>query len=325
MNTKRIFHRILIGIDPKGLGRDALHQGLSLARELALPADVVHAVELPPPYWAGIDDQKLMSLHAAALAEAREQVLPVLREACSATGYTDLPAEQLLHVSSGHPAEVLLQTALDKASDLVFIGPHAKRSLFDFGNTARALLSQTAVPIWVQIGEVVPVRRILVPIDFSDHSRRAMEHAQALAQKLGAAVRVLHAHSPTVFSHTPIPDVMAVPTVDLDHERDATRAELESWMTSIEWGGVEAEPFFAEGEVRQILENEADDYDLVVMGTHGRTGLSRFLLGSVAYAALKHATKPILVVPDTERAWLLHKASQEAADSQASGALGMSC
>jgi nucleotide-binding universal stress UspA family protein len=325
MNAKRNFHRILIGIDSKGLALSALHQGLTLAKTLKLPVDILHVVELPPPYWAGISDEKLMSLHAAALAEAREQVLEHVRAACKAADFTLVQPEDMLHVAAGHPAEVLLETARDKGSDLLLIGQHARRSLFDFGNTARAILSQTPAPLWVQAGEVAPLRRILVPIDFSEHSRRALEHAKELAWDLGAAVRVLHAYAPTVFAHTPIPDVLAVPTVDLDQERTAAKEELEAWVQGIEWGDVDGRSIFVEGDVRQALQAEAKSCDLIVMGTHGRTGLSRFLLGSVTYAALKEATRPVLVIPDTERSWLLEAAPASVEGSKIQSSSGLTC
>jgi len=74
------------------------------------------------------------------------------------------------------------------------------------------------------------------------------------------------------------------------------------------WGSVDAQPLFINGDVRQALQASAKHCDLIVMGTHGRTGLSRFLLGSVTYATLRYADVPVMVVPDMERSWLLESA-----------------
>ena len=189
-------------------------------------------------------------------------------------------------------------------ADLLVLGPHARRSLFDFGSTARALLSRAVIPVWNQTIPAAPIGTILVPVDFSENSRRALEFAHTLAARLEATLRVMHCYSPPTFAYS---DGMGLPapTDLIDHERASAKDELAHWMTELDDDPVKAEPCFVEGDVIESIVDETRKADLVVLGTHGRTGLSRFLMGSVAYGALKQSPKPVVVVPSPAQAWLL--------------------
>ena len=95
------------------------------------------------------------------------------------------------------------------------------------------------------------------------------------------------------------------PTYVVDKLRDDARAEFEAVMAGLDWAGLEHQAVFVESNpATQILEMQ-DDIDLVVMGTHGRTGLSSMILGNVTYTIIREGTVPVVALRHPERAWKL--------------------
>lgn len=145
-------------------------------------------------------------------------------------------------------------------------------------------------------------QRILCPVDFSDCSRHATEIAFDLAARLGAAVTLLHVVEPPRELFPPPAGLMPGSEAAGDLRADALR-ELESWKDAARTRGdvpvttqtVDGTPSAA------ILDAVRSDssYDLVVMGSHGRGGLKRAILGSVADTVVRRAPCPVLVVPSS--------------------------
>lgn len=146
---------------------------------------------------------------------------------------------------------------------------------------------------------MIEIRRILCPIDFSDHSRRALDHAVAIARWYDSAVTVLH-----VFSTAPVaayapgaPDLQSI--VLTREDRDQLLDHMTRFIAAESPPDVPVEPSIREGlPSTEILDHAtAMDADLLVLGTHGRSGLDRLVLGSVAEKVLRKATCPVLTVP----------------------------
>jgi nucleotide-binding universal stress UspA family protein len=140
------------------------------------------------------------------------------------------------------------------------------------------------------------IRHILVPTDFSDGSRRALETALDLAHDTGARVTLLHVH------HVPasvFPDVILPMTPELmrDVERSVDHV-LEHLVEEARQHGVEADFHTVFGTTHLEICKSAEDVgaDLIVIGTHGRSGLSHVLLGSVAEKVVRKAPCPVLTV-----------------------------
>jgi len=298
------FRRILVATDSVGQSDGAVLRGVRMAREFGAHLSFVHAVEVPSPMWIGISDEQLAAMHATALAGARQEVEAHLVELLASEPDPPRVSDDL-RVLPGNPARVLHDQADEQRADLILLGPHAKRSIFDIGSTTRSVLSHVDCPVWTQPTPVEPVERILVPIDFSEHSRTALETARDVAERIGASIRVLHVWSPPDFAYSSTSDALLGPTYVVDNERKGVQRELERWMEELDWGTVSASHAFVEGDVLTEIELASESADLIVLGTHGRTGLTRFLLGSVAHATLKQGKKPSLVVPCPARTWLL--------------------
>jgi nucleotide-binding universal stress UspA family protein len=148
---------------------------------------------------------------------------------------------------------------------------------------------------------MIAIRRILCPVDFSHFSRHALSQAVALARETGAEVSVLHVF---VFAPVALP-VSAGGSIPLEPirldapGRAALQAELREFVDDVDTEGITLTTTLFEGDaVARILDRATDwNADLVVMGTHGRSGFERLMLGSVTEKILRKCTCPVLTVP----------------------------
>jgi nucleotide-binding universal stress UspA family protein len=147
------------------------------------------------------------------------------------------------------------------------------------------------------------VERILVPVDYSACSRAALSAAVALAQKFGASLDVVHVWdrpsyvSNVVMTSTePVSGKSLIAMIQENAQRDLD----EFLKTSEVPSGVPMAARLIPGDPASALVHELRQktHDLVVVGTHGRTGLSHLLLGSVAEKLVRLSPVPVLTVPD---------------------------
>ncbi len=144
---------------------------------------------------------------------------------------------------------------------------------------------------------IASIRRILFPTDFSEPAKKAQEYAMALADRFGADLHLLNVIPPlTPPSDSPTPWVNSADDIRWQVETAELRLarELDS-----EWTKDHTAKYCAVmgSEVHEIMRyaNE-NEIDLIVIGTHGRTGLSHMLIGSVAEKLVRVATCPVLTV-----------------------------
>ena len=141
------------------------------------------------------------------------------------------------------------------------------------------------------------INQILVPTDFSDNAQHAVDYAVDLAKRCSAKLHLLH--TPVVptyllmdLSYSPGPEAV---TRILNDSQEA----LDAQAKAIADAGVELFTAIREGTVHEVIRDYAKehDVDLVVVGTHGRTGVSKLMYGSVTERVIKTVHTPILVVP----------------------------
>lgn len=144
------------------------------------------------------------------------------------------------------------------------------------------------------------MKRILVPVDFSACSEAALDHAHTLAGALGATIDVLYVWQAPTFLPPELLIAGPGPQQTLTElTRSKAEAELAEFVERARARGVNiAQTFVDEGYPAQRIVERAEEgkYDLLAIGTHGRTGVSRALLGSVAERVVRHSPKPVLTI-----------------------------
>jgi len=164
------------------------------------------------------------------------------------------------------------------------------------------------------------MKRILVPIDFSNATLRVIDLAQQLAKALDAEIHLVHVKELTAaaapdtlgyglagmpelapMSGVPLPVFDPMPqTVPVDEDE---QSKLTHWQDKIAQSGVKVTLHEPTGAVVEEILNEADvaNADLIVMGTHGHGAMYNLLVGGVTKGVLKRSTRPVLLVPGPRR------------------------
>lgn len=139
-------------------------------------------------------------------------------------------------------------------------------------------------------------RRILAATDFTETSDRALDAALELARRLGASLTLMHAYEIPIVG---VPDGALIATPELATRLgEASRSALEAAVKRVEGQGVQIESVLREGVAWEEIERVAEeiDADIIVIGTHGRRGLARALLGSVAENVIRTTHRPVLTI-----------------------------
>jgi nucleotide-binding universal stress UspA family protein len=268
----------------------------ALARDHGARLIVLH-VQLPPLGTAEVIERRDPQVYYAGVWQALRQLQP--------------PAANILvehELAVGHPASEILRVARETQAGLIVMGTHGRSGLgrLVMGSVAEAVVREASCPVLTvkfPAGDEVErpatsagtlsVRTILHPTDFSAEARGAFDLACALARDYGARLVVVHVK--------PIPPLLgsefgAVFPPEPADVYDSLRQQLSNMRPAN--AGIPVEHHLLEGDAAgQILHQAADcKCDLIVMGTHGRTGVGRMLLGSVAEAVVRQASCPVLTV-----------------------------
>jgi nucleotide-binding universal stress UspA family protein len=142
-----------------------------------------------------------------------------------------------------------------------------------------------------------PFRKILVPVDFSAYSLESLDYAVELARRFEATIGIVYVYQPTSYA---VPDSfelfspsqLAAMESEFERRLQATRDEVVA--SGIE--NVETRLLMGMPATEIVSYAEANAYDLIVMGTHGRSGFGHALLGSVAEKVVRQAPCPVLTV-----------------------------
>lgn len=297
---------VAVGFDGHERSEPAVSAAFELHRRLGSSVEVLHVSDIRDPHPERDPTGTIGKFWEEEATALRKRVMERVDELLTAAGIGDLDAEKVVTLEAGHPAQVLAQYAQRRKPDLIVLGPHEQRGIFDFGSTARALMAHTTSSLWVQPGPRQAIRRILVPTDLSEHSFSALRVARKLAAGFEASVSVLHCYVPPAFSYPSDLDggAAATPGV-IEGDREASREAFERKLADMGWHGAGHETRWLEGRPEEVILDQQGDCDLIVLGTHGRTGLAAALLGNVAYGVLRRSDVPVLAVRLPKHRWLL--------------------
>ena len=150
---------------------------------------------------------------------------------------------------------------------------------------------------------MISLQKILIPVDFSEHSQKAIRYGEELAVKFGAALQLIHVveTQPIMYAEGGAFPFESNKEI-IDHATDVlSKVQIKSGdQVATSRTVVEGTAFLE--IVRFAKENETD---LIVMGTHGRGAIAHMLLGSVAEKVIRKAPCPVLVVRDEEHDFVM--------------------
>lgn len=282
----------VVGHDGREGGDIALDAALGLRERFGTAVYVVHGLDLPAPKDISGRPDEIELMRTGACDRVERELSERLDEKLGAN------ADGVeLAVFPGSPVAAIAEVARDRKADVLVVGPHRKDGPLDLGRTTRALLAATRCDVWMQPYAPVPITRVIVPYDGSDESARAMALALEFARAYRVGVTVLQAYAAPDFAY-PSPDGSEVmmPMYVVEQQRAALKERFEAAVAKLETGGISLTSRFVDGDPARVVEDAQGHADLVVMGTHGRTGLAAALLGGVTATVLKHAQGPVLAV-----------------------------
>lgn len=269
-------------------------------------------------HWAKAHRAELHAFHANVLLQNDAQHFPdeaafnkqlqALSRNQMASTLQALQADDLKIISAQQraisTAPAILGYAKEHDIDLIVMGTHGRRGLghLFLGSVAEEVVRLASCPVFTirerkEAAPVASMKRILVPVDFSNHGQQTLIYAKKLAGFYQARLQLLHIIEefipPTFYMTT------GISTVQFSAELKAKSQEaLIELLQKMPGPKVEAEFHVIEGNAAHDIVDFAGEKnsDLIVISTHGRTGLEHLLMGSVAEKVVRRAPCPVFTV-----------------------------
>ena len=141
-------------------------------------------------------------------------------------------------------------------------------------------------------------KKILVPVDGSDHSMMSLENALSMVEAFGAKVTVVYVmepEGPSILNTPDIPQDFPLEEMFLAKKNYAS-AILDENRYYAEKKGIEVKTLLKEGNPSSEIIELSKDFDLIIMGTHGKSGLMHLFIGNVAEKVARHSSCPVMLV-----------------------------
>jgi nucleotide-binding universal stress UspA family protein len=300
------FAHLLVPLDGSRLAESALPAALALARWLGARVTLLHVLEPGAP----------ARVHGEPHLRAREEALAYLTAHARWLAAQGVPAEVHVDVAGAHAtppgadiAASIAAEAAASAADLVVLCTHGSGGLRGllFGRVAQQVLARGRVPVLLvrphEAGRArpFPCRRLLVALDGSEVAESALAPAAALARAAGASLLLVWiVPTAATVAGDRGPAARLMPTAAaalLDDEADQARAYLDRLAAKLRADGLDARPLVERGDPAPALAAVAarEGADLIVMTTHGRSGLAAVWAGSVASRLVAQSPLPVLL------------------------------
>jgi nucleotide-binding universal stress UspA family protein len=287
------FKKLLCPIDFSPGSQQALTVATRIARKTGAELVIAHAWYLPARAFAGEYPVPDHMIHE--MIDEAGRTLDDARKLVAELGLPRVTSRLL----RGVPWDQIAQAAhTDSAIDAIVMGTHGRSGIARvfLGSVTEQVIRHAPCSVLAirEQGATLPFRNLLCPIDFSDDSPHAIERAAELAAQGATGINLLHVIEPelTYSGLSMAEDRLAA------LEQSATRelADVASDLAKRVTVPVTTTLDIGQPGARILAALDADPtIDLVIMGSHGRTGIKRVLLGSVSEKVLRHAACPVLI------------------------------
>ena len=256
---------------------------------------VVDALEVNPTL-SSVDDEDPKSQFEASATRAVESVAELARP--------HLDGEITTAVEWGRPFRRITEYATSLDVDLIVMGTHGRSGLtrLVLGSVAEKVLRTTDVPTILVPPEAtvdgvdIDYAELLVPTDGSEAAEVAVDWGLTLAELSGGTLHTLYSVDTSRFAGEG--EMIGV----YDALEQTGESALDSVRQQAHEASVDVTATIGTGPPARVIRSYCGDHDidLIVMGTHGRSGIERYLIGSVTESVVRHAQIPICCIPMTE-------------------------
>ncbi len=283
--------RVIIGVDWSDQSFAAITQTFQLYH----PSDVtlVHGIEfgiLEHPFVAQAGNVQGYDDFRHAMVDSGRQVVERAAAMVPAEGTSIRKVTEI-----GNPTQLILDSASNLAADLIVIGARGRSRLSEvvLGSVSHRVLLHSSRPTLIVRGAARTVQRVLVAIEDRDDADRVVRWLTQHPFAAPVELCVVHAVAPIGIN-----EPYAAPEINAWWEDVQRYAEelVQSTAGKLANSHYKVNTKVVQGNPVAVIEQEAKDMDLVVVTSHGRKGISRFLLGSVSHAIVHHVTCPVLVL-----------------------------
>jgi nucleotide-binding universal stress UspA family protein len=293
MNIKRI----LYPTDFSTTARQALTHALFLAEQYQAELHLLHAVVLheydPNDPEHHFPEPKELLKRMFEIADS--EIMELLEEQ---HGALEIHEAKRKGFAAG---EVILDYAAEIDADLIVMGTHGRRGAARLllGSVAAEVVRRAKCPV-MTLGHredpqsIEAIERLLVPVDFSEHSRAAIRYAEDLAVRYEAGLQLLHVVEVPTYPYFYVPPEEEY----IESRKDRAAQALNELASELLSTDVVCSTHVANGRAAsEIMRfSEENDCDLLVITTHGLSGLDRLLMGSTAEEVLSRVSVPVLTV-----------------------------
>jgi nucleotide-binding universal stress UspA family protein len=297
---------IIVPIDFSKISMEAIGIARQLARRFGASIHLAHVRHLNYPIDFVAPVPPIVPFSFTVYERDAEIIaLKQLKKVADQCGISSAKCDVL----SGAPAfDEICRLAQTIPADVVVMPTHGHTGLKHvfLGSTAERIVQHSSCPVLVTRGKALQsnngsrlrIKTILVPVDFSNCSREGLRYAIAFATQFGAKIILLHAtYVGYVYSSegTAIYDVLGLQKA----ARKIAERKMRELVRSVKFGEVRFETAFTDGSPVIDICSFAKDHevDLIVTPTHGFTGFTHVLIGSIAEQVVRHAPCSVLVVP----------------------------
>jgi nucleotide-binding universal stress UspA family protein len=299
----------LVPHDGSALADQALSYALALV-DRGATIILLRVIPTPDPIHVR-SGQVLVSADAVLATNAEEAQVELAR---AAERVPEATATVRIEVTSGDIAEQILRTIEERDGGIIVMASRGRGTLgrWAFGSVADRIARTSPVPVMIVRGNdeddeprPVAINRLIVPLDGSELAAEALPVARTLAGRLGLPVLLIRVVDPTrILAPAHGAGMVAQAELyDLVHDQLVSEAEetLAEATVELRAAGVPTESEVGVGSAAQRIAAEARAGDVIVLTSRGRSGVRRWLLGSVAEQLVRSGPVPVVLVPDTQR------------------------